>query len=299
MFVGVAGLKSVSGHPGDPPLPWGHQYADFASNPFHAAAAILAALIERERSGEGQFIEVSQYEATVALMGPSVLEYAATGVAPTPRGNDTPWASPHDYYRCAGDSSRDAGIPGGSSGDAGIPGGSSGDAGIPGGSSGDAGAPGEPSGDAWCAIAVETDEQWRALVGATGLAALAAPGFATLEGRQAHRAEIDAAIEGWTSTRDKHEVAETLQAAGVPAGPYQSIVDMVERDPVLAEHFVEIAHPSGRPFLVHANPVQSRRRPPRTARAPLIGEHTYEVLSEVLGLTADEIADYAAQGALE
>ncbi len=256
MFVGVAGLKSVSGHRGEPPLPWGHQYGDFAPNPFHAAAAIVAALIERERSGEGQFIEVSQYESTVALMGASILEYSAAGVAPEPRGNDDPAACPHDYYRCSGE-------------------------------------------DAWCAIAVETDAQWRALAEATSLAALARAELDTLAGRRAHRAEIDAALQSWTASRDKHAVAETLQAAGVPAGPYQTIVDMVERDPVLAEHFVAVDHPSGREFLVHANPVQARRHPPRTSRAPLIGEHTFDVLTEVLGLTPNEIAEYAAEGALE
>jgi crotonobetainyl-CoA:carnitine CoA-transferase CaiB-like acyl-CoA transferase len=265
MFVGVAGLKSVSGHPTDPPLPWGHQYADFSSNPFHAAIAVMAALAERERSGEGQFIEISQYESTVAIMGPSILEYGARGEPPRPRGNADVEGAPHDFYRCAAQSP-DAGT---------------------------------PFDDAWCAIAVFDDAQWRALVDATGVASLAPAEYATAAGRRAHASEIGAALEAWTSTRDKHAVAETLQAAGVPAGPYQAIDDMVLRDPVLAEHFVAVDHPSGRTFLVHGAPAQTRRRPPVVTRAPLIGEHTFEVLSDVLGLSADEIAEYAAVGALE
>jgi benzylsuccinate CoA-transferase BbsF subunit len=100
MISGVAGLKSVSGHPTDPPLPFGHQYADFSSNPFHAAIALMAALHHRERTGEGQFIEVSQYESTVALLGPAVLDYTANGVNTRRTGNRNPEAVPHNFYRC-------------------------------------------------------------------------------------------------------------------------------------------------------------------------------------------------------
>ncbi|MDA0364546.1 MAG: CoA transferase [Chloroflexi bacterium] len=260
MFAGVAGLKSVSGHPGEPSLPWGHQYADFSSNPFHAAIAVLAALEHRDRTGEGQFIELSQYESTIAIMGPALLEYGATGSAPAPIGNDDASACPHDFFRCAGE-------------------------------------------DSWCAIAVYDDRQWQTLVALSGVDALRDTRFATLDGRRAAGEEIRDALEAWTRAFDRHELAEQLQAAGVPAGPYQTIPDIVHRDPTLGgNQFHETApgdHPSGRSFLIHRNPIRSRAHPPVTSRAPLIGEHTFEVLTEVLGLSADEIADYAAAGALE
>ncbi|MEX2230488.1 MAG: CoA transferase [Dehalococcoidia bacterium] len=257
MFVAVAGLKSVSGHPGEPPLPWGHQYADFSSNPFHAAVAVMAALHERERSGEGQFIEVSQYQSTVALMGPSVLAYGATGEAPTPPGNADPEAAPHNFYPCAGE-------------------------------------------DSWCAIAIFTDEQWRSLVELSALPALAQPAYATPAGRRAALVAIDEAIDGWTRGWDRQALAEALQDRGVPAGPYQTVPELVGRDPTLGRrYFVEIEHPAGRTFLVHGNPIAAQRSPPVVRRAPLIGEHTFEVLTEVLGMSADEIAELAATGALE
>ncbi|MBM4421443.1 MAG: CoA transferase, partial [Chloroflexi bacterium] len=257
MFVAVAGLKSVSGHPGEPPLPWGHQYADFSSNPFHAAIAVMAALHERERSGDGQFIELSQYESTVALMGPSVLALGATGQAPRPPGNADPEAAPHNFYRCAGE-------------------------------------------DAWCAIAVFTDEQWRALATFSGLPALADPAYASAAGRRSALAAIDEAVEGWTRRWDRQTLAAELQTRGIPAGPYQTVPEMVQDDPTLGRHhFVEVEHPVGRSFVVHGNPIAARRSPPAVRRAPLIGEHTFEVLIEVLGLDPAEIAELAAAGALE
>ena len=76
--------------------------------------------------------------------------------------------------------------------------------------------------------------------------------------------------------------------------------EIVHQDPTLSdEHFERLPHPIGRDFFVHRNPIRTRLQPPETRLEPLIGEHTFEELSEVLGLSADEIANYAAQDALE
>ncbi|MFN8558581.1 MAG: CoA transferase [Dehalococcoidia bacterium] len=257
MIAAAAGLKSVSGHPGEPPLPFGHHYGDFAANPFHTAIALVAALHHRDRTGEGQFIEIGQVESTIALMGAAVLETAATGVAPSPHGNADPEAAPHNLYRCRGEES-------------------------------------------WCAITVFDDDQWRALTAIDGLAALRRPEYATAAGRKAHEAAIDAVIEGWTAGWDRQELAAFLQERSVPAGPYQRLPEMVGVDPTLsAAHFVRTAHPSGREFLIHGNPLRAHRRPPHVRRGPLLGEHTVETLADLLGLDPDMLADRGARGAIE
>ena len=256
-FAAMSGIKSVSGHPGEPPLNFGHQYPDFSANPFHAAIALMAALHHRERTGEGQFIEASQYESTAALLGPTFLDFTANGAISGPRGNRNPDAAPHNLFRCLGE-------------------------------------------DSWCAIAVETDDQWHALSTIDGLAAIRRPEWTTLQGRKAAEAQIDEILDAWTTKWDRQELAAFLQSKGVPAGPYQDIVDMVERDPVLEnQYFVKRMHPNGREFLVHGSPIQARRYPAKVRLGPMLGEHTVEVLTESLGLSADEIADLAACGALE
>jgi len=257
MFAGIAGLKSISGHPDDPPLPWGHQYPDFSANPFHAAIALMAALHHRDRTGEGQFIEVSQYEATAALLGSALLEYTACRRTPRPVGNRDPEAVPHNLYRCRGE-------------------------------------------DSWCAISVFTDAQWQALCAIEGLEPLRRPEYATYEGRRAHEAEIDAAIERFAREWDRHELAAFLQERGIPAGPLQDVHDLIHRDPTLGErYFTRFLHPVGREFLVHGSPIQAHRHPARVRPAPALGEHTYYVMSTLLGLSDEAIAAYAARGVFE
>jgi formyl-CoA transferase len=150
------------------------------------------------------------------------------------------------------------------------------------------------------AIAVFDDDQWRALVACDGLEALRNERFATAPARRAHEAEIDAILDEWTAIWDKHELAEYLQRRGVPAGPFQTIDDMIERDPTLGErHFARVQHPSGREFLVHRNPLEMRRSPTAVDRGPQLGEHTFFVLHDVLGMSEEEIAEAVAEGAVE
>jgi crotonobetainyl-CoA:carnitine CoA-transferase CaiB-like acyl-CoA transferase len=275
-FGSASGLKSISGALDEPePLPFGHHYPDFGPNPFHGAIALMAALHERRRTGEGAFIEISQYEATTAVTGTMLLEYAATGVAPRPRGNADPDAVPHNVYRCARPATVGSEDPPATVGS-------------------------EDADESWCAIAVYDGEQWQALSSIPGLEALQDPALSDPAERRRREPEIDATIEAWTQRWDRQELAEYLQANGVPAGPFQGIPEMVEVDPTLStEHFARLPHPVGRDFLVHRSPLRMKRRPPMTRLAPMLGAETFEVLTEVAGLTPDEIAEYAAAGALE
>jgi benzylsuccinate CoA-transferase BbsF subunit len=69
----------------------------------HAALAAVAALRHRNRTGQGQFIEVAQLEATTSMLGEGILEYQMTGRVLTPQGNYDPDFAPHNNYPCAGD----------------------------------------------------------------------------------------------------------------------------------------------------------------------------------------------------
>jgi crotonobetainyl-CoA:carnitine CoA-transferase CaiB-like acyl-CoA transferase len=99
----LAGLTGQTGYPGEPPIGLGYSFSDHVAG-LVLANAILAALHHRDRAGEGQVVDVSQFESTASLLGPAYLE-AAMGRAAEPAGN-AGWplsAGPAGVFRCAGD----------------------------------------------------------------------------------------------------------------------------------------------------------------------------------------------------
>jgi len=98
-FSGMTYLTSL---PGKPPMGPGYAHADHVAG-LVAALAMLGALEYRRRTGEGQYIDVSQVEAMASLLGDAVLEYTADGRSPEPMGNRSAEAAPHGIYRCRGD----------------------------------------------------------------------------------------------------------------------------------------------------------------------------------------------------
>ena len=256
LAAALAGFYAVTGWPDrEPPMVWG-AYTDFVAHHF-ASSAVLAALIERERTGLGQHIDVSQLETGLHFLAPEILDYTVNGRTTARRGNADLQQAPHGVYPCAGE-------------------------------------------DRWCAIVCEDDTDWEALVRVMGAPAWAAHArLATAPGRLAHAADIDLHLAEWTSTRDPHAVMAQLQAAGVPAGAVQSCADL-HRDPGLAarETLPLVEHPEMGRTPYEAWAFRSVGRPQVVRRAPCLGEHTAEVLRDLLGLSADEIRRLDAAGVL-
>jgi crotonobetainyl-CoA:carnitine CoA-transferase CaiB-like acyl-CoA transferase len=225
--------------------------------PRFLATALIAALDHRRRTGLGQYIDQAQMESSLHFLGPELLEAQITGKDARRAGNADPLAAPHDSYPCLGE-------------------------------------------DQWCAIAVETDEQWRALRGALGDPAWAqAAELDTAAGRRAQRHLIDRELATFTAKHAPRELMELLQAAGVPAGMVQRSSDHQE-DPQLAHRkfFRPLEHPEMGvvPYEGHAYQIAGYDHGPRSP-APCLGEHTYQVLTEVLDLDDDEIAQVMGSGA--
>ena len=99
----ASGLNHMTGFPHRPPVGLGTAYVDFGVNCYHAATAILSALHYRNRTGKGQFIDMSQYESTISTTAVAILDYTANGRVWTRQGNRSSCAAPHGVFRCQGD----------------------------------------------------------------------------------------------------------------------------------------------------------------------------------------------------
>lgn len=264
-----AGFYHLTGWPDRLPLPPYGAYSDFI-NPPNGAAAILAALEYRNRTGKGQHIDLAQFECAIQYLSPLVPLYQLTGQAMNRNGNRDKIYAPHGTYPCATPENE----------------------------------PEKPirEGGHWCAIAVTSEEEWRALCMSMGMPELGAdPRFNSREERLANSAELDGIISGWTSGFESRELMERLQGAGVPAGVVQSQSELWN-DPQLAHlgFFEMLEHTECGPMPYDGLQFQLSKTPARLRWAQaMIGEHNEFVLKEFAGLDDDEIAELIEAEALE
>lgn len=253
-----SGLFSVCGYSNAKPLETGFTYGDPNAGAFGAYAAV-AALIHRARTGQGQYIDVALWEALEFVMPEAWLEYQMNRREPIVAGNRDRWMAPHNCYKTLGDAEH------------------------------------------WISIAVRDDEEWRSLCLAMDQPALAEdPRFRTPAARKQNEDELDAIITHWTSRRDRWEATEILQRAGVAAMATLSNKDLAHDSHIRQRGFlVELEHPvvgrrihAGVPWTMSETPCQVRRP------APLLGADTDDVLSTLLGYSADRIADLRRTGVL-
>ena len=255
----LSGLHHLSGLPDKLPAGTGTNYPDHMPNPCHGVFALLAALRHRRRTGEGQNIDIAQTEPTIALLASAVLDYTVNGRNRGREGNDHHCASPHGVYPCTGK-------------------------------------------DRWIAIAITNDTQWQALARVLGSPAwMIDPALAHRESRHAARRDIDTRLAGETRGRDAMQLMNLLQEAGVPAGAVQDAADLIDRDPQLAHrgHWVKLDHPEMGRTIYNAPPYRFSRSEVALRRAaPLLGEHTLEVLDEILAMPEEEGRRLIADGVL-
>jgi crotonobetainyl-CoA:carnitine CoA-transferase CaiB-like acyl-CoA transferase len=247
----MTGMAWLTGHRDDQPRIQRGPCDPLAG--MHAALALLVALEERERRGEGVHVECTMVEGALNAAAEAMIEFQAYGGRMEREGNRSPAAAPQGLYPCAGHDPVNA--------------------------------------PRWLALSVESDDQWRALAKLLGEPAWTAdPALASHAGRRAAHDRIDAALRPWLATRERDAAIETLVAAGVPAAPVFDPRD-THRHPQLAArgYYEALDHPEvgrqlvpGVPFR-YASVERWLRRP-----APTLGEHNREILAE-LGLSDAEI----------
>lgn len=258
----VCGVNYLSGSDPHPPLGVGTNYPDYVVNPMHAVIALLAALRHKRKTGEGQLIDMSQLESSVAAIAGPVFAWDNGAGDYVRQGNRSPYAAPHGAYLTAEEGDR---------------------------------------ADRWLVIGCLTEEHWRSATSVMGHAEWADdPRFATLAARKANEDALDAAVSTWASTQHGPAAMERMQAAGVPAG-LVLLASEVLRDPHLAErgYYAYMDHAEagvraydGPGFRLSKTPIEVR------GPAPLLGEHTFEVATEILGLDPDMVGTLIAEGVL-
>ena len=261
-LTALGGLMSACGPLGGEPSPVGPRgiMPDHATNPLNAAIALLAAIHHRRRTGRGQLIEIPQLESVAGVLGPALVEHALTGVVRGVQGNRSRAAAPHDAYRC-----RD----------------------------------GEDGRARWIAIAVHDEAEWRALLDVASEDALADARFASAEGRAAHEDELDALLGGWARGRAVEELVPALLASGVSCAPVQDGADLLADEQLRHRgHYERPPHAGVRspPLARLGFRLAGAEHGPRRS-APHLGEHTAEVLGEVLELDEAALRERADRGA--
>ena len=253
----MSGLSSLHGYQGDPGMNTGGLYPDSISG-YAMAAAIIAALARRERVGGPQRIDVAMLEAMGVVVGDAIVEYDAAGRMPVPMGNRDRQRAPHNIYPCAGE-------------------------------------------DEWVAIAVDSEAEWQALCREMDAAELARnPRFADAASRKANESDLDDRVAAWTSAQEASELERRLLAIGIDAArvaqPYQQFS---EPDPnYLASEFIQLVdHPEVGPSWLPGAPWRFSGPEDRTLRpSPCVGEHTFEVLSQELGMTWTQYRSLVERG---
>lgn len=252
MAQGVTGFLRMTGHPGGEPAKVGIAINDIAAGST-AIYSILAAHLVRQRTGEGQYIDISLVDAGLAWTVWESGAYFGAGEAPMPVGTRHRRSTPYQAYRTS---------------------------------------------DGYVTIGANTERLWQRLVTEVFERPdwLDDPRFTDLPARMAHIDELQQEIEALTRTATTADWIARLDRAGVPGGPVLTYDEALADPHVLARGMVtEIDHPVIGPMKTLGNPAKMSATPVEVRRpAPLLGEHTTEVLRES-GVAAETVASLLEQ----
>jgi crotonobetainyl-CoA:carnitine CoA-transferase CaiB-like acyl-CoA transferase len=243
-----SGMISVTGEPGGRGVRAGVSIADMTAG-LYAAFGIMNALRVKEKTGQGQYVDVSMLEGQLGLLQGTIGGYLTDGVVPEPMGTAYKALLPYQTFRTR---TKDL------------------------------------------ALAVGSDRLWRIFCPIMGLETMMDdPRFATNAARVQHRAELIARLQEVFLTRPYEEWEELLLEHGIPVGAINTIDQVVEHPQVKARGMiVESEHPVAGKVRLVGIPVKLSETPGSAREpAPLLGQHTDEVLQTYLQMNQAEIAE--------
>jgi crotonobetainyl-CoA:carnitine CoA-transferase CaiB-like acyl-CoA transferase len=259
LIQGMGGLMSVTGErddlPGGGPQKAGVALTDLMTG-MYATVAVLAALTHRDRTGQGQHIDMALLDTQVAMLANVGSNYLNSGKPPKRWGNAHANIVPYQTFACA---------------------------------------------DGYIIVATGNDGQYQKFVEAGQRPDLAAdPRFATNPQRVQQRDVLVPLLAEMVKTRTREQWIADLEAVGVPCGPINDIGEVFENPQVKARGVaIDMDHPTAGKVKLVRSPMKLSVTPAEAQLPPpLLGQHTDEVLRELLGRSDTDIAALRAKGVL-
>lgn len=251
----MGGVMSVTGEAGGRPLRSGLPLADLGTGLF-AAIGVLAAVVEKQRTGRGQLVDVAMFDAMAGLLTQYAERYFMTGESVRPVGNGHPAVAPYGTYAAS---------------------------------------------DGEIVIANLGESFWPKIARAIGHPELIEDErFRTNAERLKRREELDALMNAEISRRNIAEWESTFEAHDVPHAPVLSVAQVLEHPQAEARGIVtEVEHSRLGRIRTTSRPINLPAHPgPQPSAAPTLGEHTDQVLCEVLGCSDDQLHAWREAGVI-
>ncbi len=246
IIQGMGGIMSITGEPGRTPVRVGASIADITAALF-TVVGILSALHHREKTGEGQFIDVAMLDCQAAILENAIARYLSTHTIPQPLGTRHASFTPFESFETQ---------------------------------------------DGYVVLAIGNDELWAKFCNAVGQRQLIDDGrFKTNALRTEHYDELRPILTNIMKERSTSQWIADMEEVGVPCGPINTVDKVIEEPQIRArEMIVEVEHATAGKIQMAGIPIKLSATPGRVdAPAPDLGEHTDEVLAELLGLSGEEI----------
>lgn len=257
----TSGAMSINGFPDRPPVQHGASVGDSGTG-MHLAIAILGALVQRARTGQGQVVEVAMQEAVLNITRVKFTPTLATG-KPLPRtGNKSLSGAYADLVRCQG---------------------------------------GGPNEYVYMMLPPDNQQPFEALTAIIGREDLRTnERFNTPPARVTNNDALTEIIEAWTTQHSKQEVMQAFASRGIPCGAVLDTVEVL-KDKHLRERgmVVDLEHPDRGKYAMIGSPFRLSESPLELRRPPLFGEHTEEILTTLVGYAPKDVERLRQQGVVK